>query len=213
MNSLIWGVAPRAAMFCCDVTKREVSSLFSMVAVWLRWVRLADQNQLVLPSPPSTQTMDGWARGHGPQPFGDVQLLFRLPSVPPSRFLGDWTAPARALGVKPLAPVVVVVVCLFVEAPPFPSNRFSAVVCALSFATCRICRPRSMFCLFLFGWKCLERRRTIERRCLIDRNPAISPCVSIYTPTEQCLRCFFLLFKSLKCCKYPHVLTITGSNH
>lgn len=152
MNSLIWGVAPRAAMFCRDVTKREVSSLFSMVAVWLRWVRLADQNQLVLPSPSSTQTMDGWAPGHGPQPFTDVQLLFRLPSVPPSRFLGDWTAPARAFGVNPslLLLLLFVVACL---SRRLPSHRtvFPPALCALSFATCRVCRLRSVFCLFLFG--------------------------------------------------------------
>lgn len=170
-------------MFCRDVTKREVSSLFSMVAVWLRWVRLADQKQVVLPSPSSTQTMDGWARGHGSQPFADVQLLFRLPSVPPSRFLGDWTAPARAFGVNPsLLLLLLLFACL---SRRLHSHRtvFPPVVCVLSFATCRICRPPSVFCLFLFGWKCLEWRRTIVRRCLIDRNPAIVPCVSIYTYT------------------------------
>ncbi|XP_056875522.1 polypyrimidine tract-binding protein 3 isoform X7 [Takifugu flavidus] len=39
-------------MLSCDVTKREVSSSFSMVAAWLRRARLADEKHLVLLLPP-----------------------------------------------------------------------------------------------------------------------------------------------------------------
>lgn len=128
MNSLIWGVAPRAAMFCRDVTKREVSSLFSMVAVWLRWLRLADQNQLVLASPPSARTMDGWARGHARQAFRRRPAPLSPSSRSSLSFPWRLNRTCASLWRQPLALVmiVVVVVCLFVEAPPFPSDRLSA---------------------------------------------------------------------------------------
>lgn len=91
-------------------------------------------------------------------------------------------------------------VCRGASIPVGPSFR-------LWFAPSR--SPRAVFVVhapcFVCFCLCLERRRTIKRRRLIDGNPAISP--------ERCLRGLFSLLDSLKCCKYPHVLTVTGFNH
>lgn len=183
MNSIIWGVAPRAAMFCRDVTKREVSSLFSMVAVWLRWVRLADQNQLVLPSPSSTQTMDGWAPGHGPP------TLHRRPASLSPSFRSSLAFPWRlnrtcaSLWRQPLALVVVVVCCcLFVEAPPFPSNRLSA--CDLRPLIRHVpCLSSTFRVLSVFVWLEVSRAKTNDWAAAFDRQKSrdISVCIDIYS--------------------------------
>lgn len=125
------GVSVLAAMFSRDVNKREVSSLFSMVAPWLRCCRLADQNNSsssLLPSLPSCGPWTG-------ERDDTVQHLRRCPAAvsptfrPLLRFLGDWTAPARACGVNPS---LMFVVYLFTKTSSSHINIFARPLFAFS---------------------------------------------------------------------------------
>lgn len=173
--SLVWGVSARAAMFSRDVTKREVSSLFSAVAV-LTAVRYArGPKQLLLSLLPPLHPRGPWTGERGettPNLSRHSRRRFFLLSVlPPSRFLGDWTAPARACGVSPRS-CLLLFTCLL---NPFPATGHCPLSLASRFPAHRaLLVVRVSLFLLCYGWKCRERRVTIHRRGLIGWNRAIS---------------------------------------
>lgn len=140
-------VCPPDAMFCRDVTKREVSSLFSLVAAWLR--RLADQNNSFSAALPPLPQHGPWTGENGKpsrtfsEPFPPH---FYLPSS--LRFLGDWTAPARASGAPLPACLLLVFTEMLSQSPVF-----------LLLARCLVARALRcavQLCSVLFGsaWTC-----------------------------------------------------------
>ncbi|TNM91819.1 hypothetical protein fugu_018830 [Takifugu bimaculatus] len=70
-------------MLSCDVTKREVSSSFSMVAAWLRRARLADEKHLVLLLPPHRP----WTGENTPPPPTTKYLMYTCSFYGSSQFM------------------------------------------------------------------------------------------------------------------------------
>lgn len=174
-------------MLSCDVTKREVSSSFSMVAAWLRRARLADEKHLALLLP-RHRPWTGEREQHGSK-------TRRRPATLSPSFRSSLGFPWRlnrtcaSLWRQPLAAAVVVVVCVFVEAPPFPPKRFPS--CGLR----RLIRhlpfsPSRSVLRLLWVEKCLERGRTIAAG--FDRRK--SRDISQYTG-ETAFPVFFLVIR------------------
>lgn len=163
-------VCPPDAMFCRDVTKREVSSLFSLVAAWLR--RLADQNNSFSAALPPLPQHGPWTGENGKpsrtfsEPFPPH---FYLPSS--FRFLGDWTAPARASGAPLPACLLLVFTEMLSQSPVF-----------LLLARCLVARALRCAVLCNSALFCSARRESVtgqqwrQPRCFITWNLAICAC-------------------------------------
>lgn len=173
----MWGVSAWAAMFPSwrHQTGSELVVLHGCCLAAVLWAH--GPKQLLLSTSSSSwsaRTMDGWVTGHGRQARPTPRHRFLPPFRPPLRFLGDWTAPARASGVKPSSRVCC---CLLVHRT---SSAIEASRTVNAFAKCplrtkpRVARVLWFICLILFARKCRERRVTIHLRDFTQWNPAIT---------------------------------------
>lgn len=179
ISLFLWSEAclPGPPCFPRDVTKREVSSLFSMVAAWLRCCGLTDQNNSSSPLFPPLVRRGPWTgewRDTGAKLGRRPAAVFCLPSVPPCVSLVTEPHLREPLASSPL--LAFVVVYLFTEA----SSAIEASRTVNALANCplrttpRVARVLWCICLILFGRKCRERRVTIHLRDFAQWNPAIT---------------------------------------
>lgn len=138
----------------------------------------------------SSRTMDGWARGHSPEPSPTSRRCFAF--LPSSLAFPWWlNRTCASLWRQPLAHVCC---CLLVYRNVFlPQNHlFSSPLSIFPLITRSLSLVFRLF-LVLFGWKCRERRVTIRRRGLIGWNPAITVCThTVASDYCQC-SCFCLV--------------------
>lgn len=154
-------------MFSRDVIKREVSSLFSVVAAWLRCGAGGSRTKTTLPPLPPPRGPWTGERGNASRTF--PPQLFLPSCLPPSRFLGDRTAPARASGVNQSPQLVVVYLFTCNIFPPqdplhiFAAGRVPAPHALL------VARASLFFFLLVLFWLKVSRAKSDDSAAEIPR--------------------------------------------